>query len=257
MISPEPESDAFQPELGSRQKAYSEFKARCQEQGVWDRYIDQHRALKAAGHGDWASRDLLMPIWDNFLQWMEAGNRRKDWDFDRFRPVHSVDDGAFEVFKLEIKRNCSIHQILLEDRMRVRMAVEAGRSKDKSIQSDESITLGSIGGIKLRTPNSTVTRAEEVQWAYENLFAYQALMDEKNVTGSRHLMEGAPSFGACTQLQYAYSAPTQFMSNLNKNSPTGEENLGELAKEESKYAETLALMERSFKIVCPSCSSKF
>lgn len=198
-----------------------------------------------------------MPIWENFLQWLEAGNKWANWDFDRFKPKDTTDKGAFETFEIEITRVSSIHEIILHDRVRHRLDVESGKAKNGPIVSDDTITLGSIAGIKLRKPNSTVSRAGEVEWAYKHLFAYQSAMEEKQPDKAKDIMEGAPSYGACSQLQFAYMNPANFMSNLNKNSPPKDDKSNEEVTAETRYDEMIHLMEQNFKVTCPNCASKF
>jgi len=257
---PELEDERIDPRnnhLVREQRYYSEFKSRCQERGVWDRFVNQHRALKEAGHGDWDARNVLMPIWENFLGWIDAGNRWQNWDFDKFRPKDSNDAGAFEAFKVEITRKVSIHELILQDQLKQRLEYESGKVKKGPIVSDDTITLGEIANIKLRKPNSTVTRAGEVNWAYENLFAYQVAMDKSQPDVAKEIMEGAPSFGACSQLQFAYMNPANFMSNLNKNSPPKDERSEGDVTAENRYDELLCRMEQSVKVTCPNCASKF
>lgn len=244
-------------EFVNEQKAYSAFKTRCQDVGVWDVFVVQHNAIKTAGYKDFAARRLLMPIWEGFLAWMEAGNSRTKWDFDKFRPMDSKDAGAFEAFDITVTRETTVHQILLEDKMRKQLHASLGNTKDGPIVTDDSTALGTVGGIKLRTPNSTVSRTCEVDWAYQNLFEYMTLLEEKNTDKAKYLMEGAPTLGACSWLQYASSNPTKFMTDLAKNSPPEEGPDKDEISAEARYDEVLSAMEREFKVICPTCSSKF
>ena len=243
--------------LGNEQKAYSAFKTRCQNVGAWSFFVEQHRAVKAAGYADFATRRLLMPIWDGFLSWLEAGNSQKNWDFDKFRPKNSTDKGAFECFDITVTRETTIHAILVEERSRRELHKDVGKTKDGPILSDDSVALGSVEGVVLRTPNSTVNRAGEVEWAYNNLFQYISFLDEKKPDKAKYLMEGAPTPGACMWLQYASSNPTKFMTDLAKNSPPEEGPDDDEVSSEARYNEVLTAMEREFKVVCPNCSSKF
>lgn len=245
------------PSFGREQKEYSAFKVRCQNVGVWDKFVVQHSAIKAAGYKDFETRRLLMPVWDGFLSWMEAGNSRTHWDFEKFRPINSGDAGAFEAFDITITRTTTINKILVEDRVRKEVHAKAGNTKDGPIITDDSMELGTVGGIKLRTPNSTTSRSGEVDWAYENLFEYTSLLEEKKQDKAKYLMEGAPTLGACSWLQYASTNPTKFMTDLAKNSPPDEGPDEDAISAEARYDEVLSMMEKEFKVICPTCSSKF
>lgn len=250
-------SDMPVSEFTQFQKAYSRFKERCQEQDVWDRASDHVRIAKAAGMKDWAAKKEVMAVWEGCLSSLESdGTRRSDWDFDRMKPKSSRERGAFENHKIEVTRKLTIYEMILESQQREKFEENAGKTKEGPIESSGGIMIGSIK-LKLKSPNSTMTREQQIKWVEENFFEYSKFRDAKDYEGMVRVLEQAPTFSACSWMEYAANNPTQFMRELPKLVPQ-EKSQSDVEKASEVFLnQVLDDIEQTTIIVCPSCSSKF
>lgn len=243
-------------ELAEFQKVYSAFKSRCQDAGVWSVVHDQIRIVKKSGVGDWDAKRAIMSVWEGCLLNLENGGRTGDWDFDRMKPKASTDKGAFEVSPIEVTRKLTIFEMLMEHQARQQFLGEAGKTKDGPIESSGGLMIGGIK-IKLKAPNSTVTRRQELQWVVDNLFQYRAYDEAKNMEGKKDLLEQAPTPAACSWMEFAASNHTAFMKELPKLLPEQQDRSETEEASEVHLHKVLNDIEQTVQVVCPSCSSKF
>ena len=243
--------------LAEMSKLYSRFKSRCDEAGVWSKYLYQQKICKDNGMTDWEAKNLLMPIWDGLLTWVSMGNNPKDWDFRAFRPVDDPGSGAFDTTEVCSSRKMSMHQMILESEDRREISEKKGTKESRSILSYPGHQLNNIEQFILQNPVENITRAEEVEWAYNNIYAYRELKKANKEQDCRELMESAPSYSACSWLEYADSNFTKFMTDLNKNLPPEDHTASEADDAEAAYMEVLSVMEGDFRVECPQCRSMF
>lgn len=238
------------------QKAYSDFRSRCHEHEVWNVAWDQIRMVKEAGMGDWDAKKAIMAVWEGCLTNLENGGRAADWDFDRMKPKGVSDKGAFEVSPIKVTRELTVYEMFCEVRARDQFLGEAGKTKEGPIESNNGMMIDGIK-IKLKAPNSTVTRRQELEWVLDHLFEYQMYDDAKDMEGKKKILEQAPTPATCSWMKYASNNHTSFMKELPKLLPEEQNRSESEEASEVHLHKVLSDIEQTVKVVCPNCSSKF
>lgn len=242
--------------LNGFQEAWGLFKSRCVKLNVWDAVHNQYVIIQKAGVREFDARRVLLPVWSGCLKWLEEGNDRTKWDFEKMKPRNSTDKGAFEVSPVTVSREMTVHEMLMEHKAREVFEGKSGKTRSGSIESNNGLNIAGQN-FALKYPNATGGRKAEIEWVLENLFAYRRFVEDKAETKRIGLLETAPTMAAISWMEAAASNPNAFMKEVPKLLPDEKgQNETERASE-VMVNQVLADMEQQFKVTCPTCSSKF
>ena len=249
--------DSTSPEfLNGFQEAWGLFKSRCVGLNVWDAVHNQHAIISKAGVSDFDARRALMPVWIGCLKWLEEGNDRQKWDFEKMKPKSCTDNGAFEVSPIEVKRQMTVHQMLMEHKAREIFEGRSGKTRAGAIESNNGLSVAGQS-FSLKYPNATGGRRADIEWVVDNLFMYRRYLEEKQETKRIQVLETAPTMAAVSWMETAASNPNAFMKEVPKLLPDDKGQNEEEKASEVMISQVLADMEQQFKVTCPTCSSKF